>query len=169
MDPRNYPPQRPDATEWMTTTSERLEDLVDSTITVSTIPSILIEMQEVVRSPEGSTSEAAKIIQKDQALATEILRRVNSPIYSLGHPITAIPLACSILGLRVVQNISVQATIIEQFSSGPSSDLLNLNWLWDHSFKTAVAARTLVNEADLDVEMSPTKPTPAVWSTMSAR
>ena len=139
----------------MSTTSERLEQLVESTVTIPTIPSILVEMQEVVENPEGSTAEAASIIEKDPAIATKILRLVNSPIYSLHNPVTAIPLACSILGLRVVQNLSVQATVLDQFSTGTETSILDLNWLWDHSFKTAMAARILVGEVELDVEISP--------------
>ena len=137
----------------MITTSEELEQLVDSTVTIPTIPSVLLEMQDVLRDPEGCTADAAALIQKDQAISAKVLRLANSPIYGVRNPVTAIPLACSILGLKTVHNLIVQATVLE-FGSGSEVENFDLTWLWDHSFKTAMAARILVREATLDMKMS---------------
>ncbi|MCB9870677.1 MAG: HDOD domain-containing protein [Planctomycetes bacterium] len=137
----------------MITTTEELEELVDSTVSIPTIPTVLLEMQEVLNSTEGSTADAASIIQKDPAIGAKVLRLVNSPIYGLKQPISAIPLACSILGLRVVHNLVVQATVLDSFA-GPDEGNLDVQWLWDHSFKTAMAARILVRDAKFDLDMT---------------
>ena len=138
----------------MINTSEELEALVDSTVTIPTIPTVLLDIQAVLNNAEGSTAEAAACIQRDQAIAAKVLRLVNSPIYAIKNPITAIPLACSILGLRVVHNLIVQATVLENFGGGAKCEGFDLHWLWDHSFKTAMAARILVRETTSDLDMS---------------
>jgi HD-like signal output (HDOD) protein len=138
----------------MSSASQELESLVDSTVTIPTIPTVLVEIQEVVNDPNGCTADAAAIIQRDPAIGAKMLRLVNSPLYALKNAVTAIPLACSILGLKVVHNVVVQATVIDQFGEGPELGNFDLRWLWDHSFKTAMAARMLVREASVEVEMS---------------
>lgn len=127
----------------MTTQAAELEDLIDSTVTIPTIPSTLSEINRVFASPDGSAREAGATIEKDPAIAAKLLRIVNSSFYGLKNPVSAIPLACSILGLKVIKNLVVQATVLERFNSGPELEDFDPNWLWDHSFKTAMAARLL--------------------------
>ncbi len=128
----------------MITTSAELEDLIDSTVSIPTIPTTLLEINRIFASPEGSAREAGVVIERDPAIATKVLRLVNSPIYGLKNPVAAIPLACSILGLKTIKNIVVQATVLETFAGSAEIDEFDTKWLWDHSFKTGMAAKLLV-------------------------
>lgn len=121
-----------------------LEDLVDRTVSIPTIPTILLEINDVLLSEQGSAREAAEIIERDPAIAAKVLRLVNSPFYGLRSSVSNINLACSVLGLQTIKNLVVQATILDRFSSGPALEEFDVEWLWDHSFKTATAARMLV-------------------------
>ncbi len=89
----------------MITTTAELEDLIDSTVNIPTIPSTLLEINKVVSSPEGSAKEAASVIERDPAISAKVLRLVNSSIYALKNPVSSISLACSIVGLKVIKNI----------------------------------------------------------------
>lgn len=113
-----------------------------------------MDMQAVVNDPNGCTADAAGIIQRDPALGTKVLRLVNSPISGVRNPVTAIPLAGSILGLKVLHNVIVQATVLDSFKVDTGLRNFDVNWLWDHSFKTAMAARILVREATFEMAMS---------------
>lgn len=131
----------------MITTTSELEDLIDGTVNIPTIPTILTEITKIFESPNGSAKEAAAVIEKDPAIATRVLRLVNSPFYGLRNSISSIQLACSILGLKVIKNLVVQATVLNTFGSGKSDAALDVDWLWDHSFKTAVACRLLAERS----------------------
>ena len=131
----------------MITTTAELEDLIDSTVNIPTIPSTLLEINKVVSSPEGSAKEAASVIERDPAISAKVLRLVNSSIYALKNPVSSISLACSIVGLKVIKNIVVQATVLEQFDGLPALANFDPEDLWDHSFKTAVAARMIAARA----------------------
>lgn len=127
----------------MITTSAELEDLIDSTVSIPTIPTILTEITAIFDSPDGSAKDAARVIEKDPAIATRALRLVNSSFYGLKNPVSNINLACSILGLKVIKNLVVQATVLQTFGAGESNGEFDADWLWDHSFKAAVACRLL--------------------------
>jgi len=135
----------------MITTTSELEDLIDGTVSIPTIPTILTEITKIFESPNGSAKEAAAVIEKDPAIATRVLRLVNSPFYGLRNSISSIQLACSILGLKVIKNLVVQATVLNTFSGGKSDGTIDVDWLWDHSFKTAVACRLLAEKSPVAV------------------
>jgi HD-like signal output (HDOD) protein len=131
----------------MITTTAELEDLIDSTVSIPTIPTILTEINRVFNSPDGSAKEAASVIEKDPAIATRLLRLVNSSFYGLKNPVSSINLACSILGLKVIKNLVVQATVLQTFGSGPEIQDFDVDWLWDHSFKAAIACKLLADKS----------------------
>ncbi|MBL8729956.1 MAG: HDOD domain-containing protein [Planctomycetes bacterium] len=131
----------------MITTSAELEDLVDGTVNIPTIPTVLTEITNIFHSPEGSAKEAAAVIEKDPAIATRVLRLVNSSFYGLRNPVSNINLACSILGLKVIKNLVVQATVLQTFGSTPEIRGFDAQWLWDHSFKAAIACRLLAEQS----------------------
>jgi putative nucleotidyltransferase with HDIG domain len=131
----------------MTTTARPLHDLIDATVSIPTIPATLMAINEIVQSPEGTAKQAGGVIERDPALATKVLRLVNSSFYALRNPVGSVPLACSILGLKMIRNIVVQATVLETFSQAPELAGFDPQWLWDHSFKTALGARMLAQAA----------------------
>lgn len=138
----------------MISTTQELEDLIDNTVTIPTIPTVLMEINRIFASPDGSAQEAASVIEKDPAIAAKALRLVNSSIYGLSNKVASIQLACSILGLKVIKNIVVQATVVESFgTSVPGLESFDPGWLWDHSFKTAMAARLLVERTEIQSGM----------------
>ena len=138
----------------MITTSAELEDLVDGTVSIPTIPTVLMEITDIFNSPDGSAKQAAAVIEKDPAIATRVLRLVNSSFYGLKNPVSNINLACSILGLKVIKNLVVQATVLQTFGSTPEIREFDARWLWDHSFKAAIACRMLVERTQIAAEMT---------------
>jgi HD-like signal output (HDOD) protein len=131
----------------MISTTAELEELIDGTVSIPTIPTVLTEITNIFNSPDGSAKDAAKVIEKDPAIATRVLRLVNSSFYGLKNPVSNINLACSILGLKVIKNLVVQATVLQTFGSTPAIAGFDAQWLWDHSFKTAVACRMLAEKS----------------------
>ncbi len=135
-------------------TSAELEELIDGTVNIPTIPTVLTEITDVFNSPDGSAKDAAAVIEKDAAIAARALRLVNSPFYGLKNPVSNINLACSILGLRAIKNLVVQATVLQTFGSSPEVRDFDAGWLWDHSFKTAVACRMLADRSPVAAGMA---------------
>lgn len=131
-----------------------LEELIDSRVSIPTIPLTLMKINHICASPDGSAREASEAIAKDPAIAAKILRLVNSSFYALRNPVGDISLACSILGLRVIKNLVLQATVLESFRTGPELEDFEPAELWDHSFKTGIAAQRLVEHSKIDFGLS---------------
>ena len=139
----------------MFTVSAELEDLIDTTVSIPTIPTTMLQINKIIASAEGSARECGDVIVRDPAIATKLLRLVNSSFYALKNPVSSVPLACSLVGMKVIKNVVLQATVLDQFGVGTTIKGFDTKWLWDHSFKTAIAARMLAQawpEAGLDKE-----------------
>lgn len=137
----------------MISTTAELEDLIDGTVNIPTIPTMLTEITNIFNSPDGSAKQAAAVIEKDPAIATRVLRLVNSSFYGLKNPVSNINLACSILGLKVIKNLVVQATVLQTFGSSPEVRGFDAKWLWDHSFKTAIACRMIAERSPVGASL----------------
>jgi putative nucleotidyltransferase with HDIG domain len=137
----------------MVHTSLEVEELIDGTISIPTIPTVLAGLQAILESPTGSAKDAAKVIEHDPATATRVLRLVNSSFYGLHNPVSDINLACSILGVQVIKNLAVQATVLHTVRS-ESGDDVDAERLWDHSFRAAVACRVLAEKTELAGELT---------------
>ncbi len=131
----------------MRNNTAELEELVDGTVNIPTIPTVLTEVTAICNAADGSARDAAKVIEKDAAIASRALRLVNGSLYGLKSPVANINLACSILGLRVIKNLVVQATVLQAFGDTQSLAGFDADWLWQHAFKTATACRLLAEDA----------------------
>ncbi len=134
---------------------ETLEGLLEGLVTIPTVPSTLVEINTILEDPEGSAQDAAKVVSKDPAVAVKVLRLVNSAYYALKNPVNDISFAVSILGLKVLKNLVVQATVLEAFGDKGKAGNLSEDYLWEHSFKAAVAASMLARIAKDKVKMIP--------------
>ncbi|PIE22165.1 MAG: hypothetical protein CSA62_13875 [Planctomycetota bacterium] len=138
----------------MTMTLRELGEQIEQTVTIPTVPTTLFEIDRIVNDPDGSAAEAAEVIAKDPAIASKVLRLANSSIYGLKSQVCDIPHAVSILGLRVLRNLVVQATILQEFGDkGDGVADFDLDHLWDHSIKVGVAAKELARLSPLDFEL----------------
>ncbi len=135
------------------TSSENLADLVGSTVSIPTIPATLLALEEVCANPDSDADDIAAVIEHDPAVAAKVLRLVNSSIYSLSSAVNSISVACTMVGRRVLHNIVLQATVLETFSTDAAADF-DINRLWDHSFKSAVAMQRLVSKSSLTIGLS---------------
>ena len=136
-------------------TLDHVEELLEGLITIPTIPSTLMKINKILENPDSSPKDAAEVVSKDPAVATKVLRLVNSAYYALKNPVNSIPFAVSILGLKVLKNLVVQATVLNVFGDTDGAGGLSGEWLWDHSFKAAVAAHSIAKAAKETVKMIP--------------
>jgi HD-like signal output (HDOD) protein len=68
---------------------------------------------------DASAAELAGLIQRDLALAGQVMRVANSALYARRKPVVSLPQAISWLGIREVRNIAFAVALQSQvFSSG---------------------------------------------------
>jgi HD-like signal output (HDOD) protein len=83
-----------------------------------------------------------KLISKDVALATKIIKVANSSYYG-SRNLSSIGRAIAVLGFSAVRSVAVTLVYQQAISFRPSAPNFNLAQFWSHSLATAVGARAL--------------------------
>lgn len=98
-------------------------------------------MLELTRDPEVKLKTIASTVQNDQALASKILRTVNSSFYGLSKPCPTISRALAYLGLSTVKSLVLGFSLIEV--SGDDEGEFDFIGYWRRGLYAAAAARRL--------------------------
>src|SRR5215217_7898500 len=77
--------------------------------TLPSLPAIAMDVLDMAQREEVDIAEIARIISKDPALSSKILRTVNSSFYGRSQSISQVSQALVILGLQSVKTLVLQA------------------------------------------------------------
>ncbi len=72
---------------------------------IPTLPAVAAEAIEALNSQDRSSASLAKIVGKDPAISTRVLKIANSPYYSLSRTITTLSNAIVILGEQTIKSL----------------------------------------------------------------
>lgn len=132
-------------TETLTRDQDRIVKKTLSKVSgMATLPAVTTRIIAIVEDPKSKPSDLHEVIRTDPALATKVLKVVNSAFYGLPSQVSSIERAIVLLGLAAVQNIAVASSITKMFRGGKISEQFDADDLWKHCIGVAVAARCLV-------------------------
>ena len=124
-----------------------IEDLLDEVVTLPSMPEALLRINELLEDPNCQMADVAKIISGDPAIALKTLRLVNSAYYGLGQEVTSVEHAVVLLGVRVIKNLVITATVFAAIEGAAERFLC-------HSISTGVAMRILAKEGTMGKSIS---------------
>jgi HD-like signal output (HDOD) protein len=136
--------------------STNILGLVNNTIELPTMPEVLLKLNEVIANSDASAADVAKVVSKDPAVSTNILRIVNSAYYGLQVRVSSVSLAVSVMGFNMTKKVALKAAVFSSFGKRREKiqhfDPLSF---WRHAIYTGVAARTLAAHADAFGDVHP--------------
>jgi len=111
---------------------DNMNDLINSLKEVPAMPNVIVHALNVIKDPESSMKELARIVGFDQSLSTKVLTLVNSAYYGFPQQITSIGRAISLIGMSKAKNIIITVAMRPMLVSHGDKEL------WKHSIQTAV-------------------------------
>src|ERR1041384_2889968 len=110
-------------------------------------------MHSQVRTNEDQLERVlhAKLIQRDVALAGQVMRVANSALYARRTPVVTLPQAIAWLGMREIRNITFAAAVQSQVFNS-SYFRQEMNELWRESVITALFAQEVARLKRRNVE-----------------
>lgn len=121
------------------------EALVNKSLDLVSPPNTYIQLNKLLQDPDSAIDDISAVINTDPALATRLLRIVNSPFYGFPSQINTISRAITIIGTRELTHLVLATSVINAFKGIPES-LVNMDQFWRHSFATAITAQLLAEE-----------------------
>jgi putative nucleotidyltransferase with HDIG domain len=113
---------------------------------IATLPEVTVKIIEIVEDSRSTVRDLHEIIKRDPALATKVLKVVNSAFYGLPGQIASVDRAIILLGLSAVKNIAIAASIARLFRGGKISSHYTARDLWRHSVAVGVAGQRIASE-----------------------
>jgi HD-like signal output (HDOD) protein len=107
-----------------------------------TIPKVVIEVNEMIRTHTGHVGRLAEVVGKDQGLTTKILAVANSPLYGLPKKVSSIEFAIMLLGMGEISNI-VTAISLAQVVKGEEVENFDYMEFWKHSMLVGIASKDI--------------------------
>lgn len=118
---------------------EKAQELLGS-IRIPTAPSIMLELQDIMRSDEPDMTDVANAIERDVGISAAVLKTVNSSFFGLRSKVNSIRQATSLLGLinigNIVAGLALKRAMEENGGEAPPE-------FWESPVNVAMAAARL--------------------------
>src|SRR5258706_5059557 len=124
---------------------EELVKKIRACPTLPSLPAIAVQVLELAQKDHVDIAEIARVISKDPALSSKILRTVNSSFYGRANSISTISLALVLLGLQAVKTLVLGFSLVGNLSKAKSKGFKHVNY-WRRSVYAATAARMLASK-----------------------
>ncbi|MGE5399264.1 MAG: HDOD domain-containing protein [Ignavibacteriales bacterium] len=124
---------------------EKTELVLSNVYNLPAIPTIMMEISRLLEKPSTTTAELAKVIGRDQGIASKVLSIANSPLYGLPRKVSTIDFAILIIGYQDIKNIITALSMVESFKNKTDKNL-NQKEFWLHSIMTGLASKKLAED-----------------------
>jgi HD-like signal output (HDOD) protein len=120
---------------------------IENISSIPTLPTVIERLTRLLQNPKTSAEEVGKAITTDQALASKVLKLVNSAFYGFPGRISTITHAIVILGFSTVKNVVLTASFFDAFSNkGEGKAEFNLENFWMHSIACGAASLSIAKQ-----------------------
>lgn len=116
-------------------------DRVLSCPNLPSLPGVALKVLEQTRDPDVRLDALARTIENDPALASRVLRTVNSSYYALSKPCPTIGRALGFLGLNTVKSLVLGFSLVDSTRGVDTSGVFDLTAYWRRAILSAAAAR----------------------------
>lgn len=98
-------------------------------IELPTYPGVALKLQKLLSGGDYGLDALAKMVQTDQALATNVMRAANSAFYRASAPASKLDAAISRIGAKELCNIAIAGTLgVTANAEGPLAPLRKESW-----------------------------------------
>lgn len=125
--------------------NQELLEQVKSCPSLPSLPAIAVQVLELAQKSDVDIGEIARLITKDPALSTKILRTVNSSFYGRSNAVSTISQALVILGLQSVKTLVLGFSLVSNLSKTKTKGFKHVHY-WQRSIYAATAARVLAGK-----------------------
>ena len=119
-----------------------LDQLLGKGQDLPSLPEIYLRVAEQLEDENCSVQQIGNTVQNDPAIATRVLKMVNSAYYGLPNQVASVSQAISLLGRERLKHILIGSVLRGVFTA-QDNPAFSMQEFWQHSIKTAIIAREL--------------------------
>ncbi len=127
-------------------TREEIAQTLREIKNLPTLPGVATTVIELSNDPDVSQRTLADTVERDPAIATRLLKLVNSPYFGIRGTVVSIHQALVFLGVSNLRNLVLSTCVMDLFSKDGEVGSFSRSELWLHSLATAITARELARQ-----------------------
>ena len=127
---------------------QKLLDRVLQSPRLPSLPTIALEVIDLVQQKDVNIKQIANTIQHDPALSSKILKTVNSSFYGQAHAVSNVTHALVVLGLNSVKTLALGFSLVANLKE-TGGDGFDHFLFWKRSLYCATASKSLANKVGL--------------------
>ncbi len=139
----------------MDSKAQYYKDRIQSLIGLPTLPTIALEIQNIMREDKLSVVQTVPIIEQDPSLAMKILKVANSAYYGMSRKVNSLRQAVVIIGMRELAGIVLGFSVLKSMSRSGTQSSIPWNKFWEHSVAVGHIAELLDDELGTRFDESP--------------
>lgn len=120
----------------------RLRELVTGMESLPSLPSLYLELVDLMRRPGASLKQVGEVIAQDFGMSMKILQLVNSAFFGLKRTIASPIEAASLLGMDTIQALVLSVQAFSQLQSEQMRGL-SVETLWEHCMTVSALAKRI--------------------------
>ncbi|VAX25882.1 hypothetical protein MNBD_NITROSPINAE02-426 [hydrothermal vent metagenome] len=132
--------------------SKSLQELVSRLHTLPSLPSLFMEINDVLQSKNGSLSMVGEIISKDAGMTAKILQLVNSAFFGFYSEVTSPSQAVTLLGLDTVRALITSVHVFSELKEKKIGDIA-VEDFWNHFFIVGSFSREIMKLESADAKL----------------
>jgi len=114
-----------------------------STEDLPTLPDVVHRILEITGDPLSSTRQLTHLIERDPALAGNLLKLVNSAYFGFSRRIYQVHDAVVLVGYSTIRGLALGTSVITTLKTGSNLDARRF---WEHSLATAIGTDLVARE-----------------------
>ena len=105
-------------------------------------PETFLKIEKALESPHASVQDVAEVVEQDVVVTAKLLQIVNSAQFGIRHKVLSIAEAVQLVGIESVRGLVLGLQAFAGYKEHPGKKGPPAA-LWDHSLRTALAARRI--------------------------
>lgn len=121
------------------------QQIIEELGEVASLPEVVLELNELVESPDSNSQDIENVIQTDPGLTARLLKIANSSLYGYMSQIDTIKRAIMVVGTNGIRDIAWATAAVGAMEkcNPPYADIKSF---WRHSLYVATVARILAGK-----------------------
>ncbi len=129
----------------MTISRASFEEIIERVHTIPSLPEVVTQVSRLVNEPMANSTDVTKIMVKDAAMASKMLRMVNSVYYGLKEPVHDMEQAVRVLGFKTIRSIALSISVLNAFQQ--QNACFNMKAFWAHGAVSACLCRMIAEKS----------------------
>jgi putative nucleotidyltransferase with HDIG domain len=129
-----------------------LRRINENRLQLPSMPLVALKCLDVLRDPNVTFADVARVIEQDPVIATRVLRVVNSAAYSRRDAVKTLEQAVGQIGVKPMRILLVEVAACQVFTSRSSGIRQKFKLIWEHCLAVGMLARDLAERLHSRVE-----------------